>query len=292
MDSAGKGLRGLIADQKLMGRMSYRMLFAGAAFLAFGVMAGRALASVIENTERGAMLMDDFSTSIGRVKKAFSEAMIEKYGEKLEGLLYWVDQLAANDKIINIAVDISISVVEFTAKIGMGLIGGALLAYVMKIVGAGLLSMVGTGMLGTGYLALGGTALGTLALGAGAAILQIAIPVGITLLLAKIIWDMALSEDQKESILGIYDRINDVLQEGKDRVSFLPRTHNPYIEISRGSAGALMNWLEGGGEVNINNETTIENINTEMDEEELEQGINDILSDSWMRMFGCSGNLQ
>lgn len=208
-----KALTKLQLQQKALARSSYRLLFAGAAFLAFGMMAAKALSGLFVMTGKGKLMTDD----LGRAWTRFATAVADQTTKRLAPSIMWLtkllDRLAANP--------------FFAAIIGMagvGIVAGALLGAVAswglaaaKFVtmlafkfgigttagGAAAGAAAGTGIKAAIAATLGGifATIKGAAITYGAAGLSVAIPVLLTLLLAytigKTAWWMSQPKEKQ-----------------------------------------------------------------------------------------------
>ena len=89
-------------------RAASRMIFAGAAFMAFGVMTAFALSKIIEKSSLGSLLMEDFSRVLEKFSTALSEQLIGPLGWLTQGIMNLIDGLsqdpAAMGMVANVAV--------------------------------------------------------------------------------------------------------------------------------------------------------------------------------------------
>jgi len=132
-----RALTKLQQQQKALARSSYRLLFAGAAFLAFGMMAAKALSGLFVMTGKGKLLTDDLSLAWRRFATTVAEQTTKILGPSIIWLTKVLDKLAENP--------------AFAALIGMtavGIVGLSLLGAVGAFAGAvgkGLAVIFGTG---------------------------------------------------------------------------------------------------------------------------------------------------
>jgi len=165
--------------QKRLARSSYRLLFAGAAFLTFGLMAAKGLAGLIDETSRGMLYTEDFARSVGRLKKSLSEAFLNNFEDEISNITEQIDRLSQNEFLSGwiangLALIVGLSITAGGIAVAAGLTGLIKVNLLMP-----LLSAIGS------VFGLVGGALGISSLAAGV------ITVGIILLLEitrRIIW--------------------------------------------------------------------------------------------------------
>jgi uncharacterized protein YycO len=143
-----KGLEDVQKRQEMLARASYRMLFAGAAFMAFGAMATKALATTLELSTRGRRLLGDFGEAIERIKRAIGEKIVDRFGETLTGWIDSLDQLAKDQGKIDFIVNLALGLGPGLVTIGVGLTAASItLAILSKLtamlVTAGLMTQAG-----------------------------------------------------------------------------------------------------------------------------------------------------
>lgn len=113
-----------LAQQKLA-RSSYRLLFAGAAFLTFGLMAAKGLAGLIDETSRGKLFTDDFARSVGRLKKSLSEAFLNNFEDEISNITKQIDTLSQNEFLTGwLAKGLTLLVTLSIATGGIAVTGG------------------------------------------------------------------------------------------------------------------------------------------------------------------------
>jgi len=191
--------------QQALARSAYRLLFAGAAFLAFGLMAAKALSGLFTMTSKGKLMTDDLRRAWTRMATSVAEQITQMLGPAIEDLTRWLDNLADNpfySKLLALGaggivglslLGAAISVIGFAAKTA-GLIAlkfgvGALAFEVTGATGAGIAgAAAGTGLKAMLLAKIGGMFSGitgaVASLGAGG-VLAIAIPIVLTLMIAK-----------------------------------------------------------------------------------------------------------
>lgn len=183
--------------QQQLARSGYRLMFAGAAFTAFGIMAGRAMLDLLENTSRGERVLSDFEKVFTRLKKALAEQIIDMFGDTITGWLEQLDNLAKNDLFMKILAGTLFATVETLITVGPVLIAAGGAALFLAALGKAL------GLLGFTTLA------GGLATVAGA-ITGLALALVLTILIKELIWQI-LPEDQKKFITEISEWFDDIL---------------------------------------------------------------------------------
>jgi len=165
-----KGIQTIEERQKALAQSGYRLLFAGAAFMAFGAMAAGALMSVIAKSSSGARVMDDFGKAMDRFQKGLSEAILKNYGEQIKGLLKTITDWTTNPQALDVSAKLIVTAVTGTLELG-----AALLAFgSLKLFLSALLPYLGLES-AAGVVAI--SALG-----------EILIPVIIALIVKQIIW--------------------------------------------------------------------------------------------------------
>ena len=182
-DGVSKGLATVEERQKALAQSGYRLLFAGAAFMAFGAMATGAILKTLEASTRGSRILDSFGLAIDRLKRNFAESIIDNFGPALESALDTLEQLANNEQFIDIAVKVAIAIGPGAVVLGAAMTAtGISFMLVSKLVG--LFSAAGLISAGTA----GGIT--TLAALAGAAVIIIGLAAVIEISLKNIIWSM------------------------------------------------------------------------------------------------------
>jgi amino acid transporter len=165
-----KGLQTIEERQKALAQSGYRLLFAGAAFMAFGAMAAGALMGVIAKSTAGARIMDDFGKAMDRFQRGLSEAILKNYGEEIKRLLKTITDWTTNPQALDITAQLAVK--GITGTIGLG---GALLAFGgLKLFLSALLPYLGL------ESAAGVAAIGALG--------EIIVPIIIALMVKDFIW--------------------------------------------------------------------------------------------------------
>jgi len=230
VDQTGRAFEGptraltrLQKQQRELARSSYRLMFAGAAFLAFGAMGLKALSGLFTMTSKGKLLTDDLSLAWSRFAFTIAESTTKFFEPALKSLTWLFDKLAQNPLLAGM-IGIG-GVLLTTGAVGLGLglglkgIAGMLAGALGG--GAGLtltqqlqMSLSHTGGVvagaaaGTGLRTTIATALGGMfatikgaAVTYGTAGLSVAIPVLLTLLLAytigKTAWWMSQPKEKQ-----------------------------------------------------------------------------------------------
>jgi hypothetical protein len=268
MESASGGIKQLISDEKALAQMSHRLLFAGAAFLTFGVMAAKALGGIVEQTERGSMYMSAFGNAIDRFKTALADAIIERHGERLESLLSTLESLGGKDWLFNIIADVSILVAEFLTEAGGAIVLGALGSRIMLAI-AGALKALGFKSVAPAFIG-------------GAALLQLSIGAIITIVIGKILWERFAPESWKEKVKELSIPLEYRRKIGNEVFSrFGISQYTPAgFDIMAGSGYLAAQGIHQGVR-NIINNITFENVETGMETEELLENIGWILNDQY-----------
>lgn len=232
-----RALTKLQQRQKALARSSYRLLFAGAAFLAFGMMAAKALSGLFTMTGKGKLMTDDLSLAWRRFATTVSEQTTKILGPSIMWLTRLLDKLAANPAFAAAIGMTGVGIVALSLLAAVVAWGGAAakgLAVLFKLGGAVAGAAGAGGVQTTMTQFLGGAAAGagikagivaklgsmfTAIKGAavtyGAAGLQVAIPVLLTLAIAKVVWFMSQSKEKQlemaiaagEQIAGYRERM-------------------------------------------------------------------------------------
>lgn len=156
IDQTGRAFEGpkrqlteLQKRQKALARSSYRLLFAGAAFLAFGIMSAKALSGLWQLTSKGRLAADDLGRAWKRLATGVAESITTIMGPAIKGLTKWLDNVASNKAWTGLL-----------AMLGVGVVGGAITGGALALGGAaaggiaGLLFKLGIG--GGGAAVAGG----------------------------------------------------------------------------------------------------------------------------------------
>jgi len=121
---------------KSLEQASYRLLFAGAAFVSFAAMAGMAIAGLIGASSKGGLIVEDFQRKWEALADAISERIISDWEWAIEGLLDLMDDLGENETFMMI-----ISGVAIPITLALGVMGVTLL--VTGIIGSFLAKLMG-----------------------------------------------------------------------------------------------------------------------------------------------------
>jgi len=273
IEKPAKDLNDLEKAQRRLSRSGYRLMFAGAAFTAFGYMANRALFSVLEHTTKGTYILDDFKEGVERVKNALAEAIINKFGTQIEDTIGALDKLAENENLMDLIAGISVPLTVGITVMGIGLITLG--------VGVKIASALASGLIAAGELATA-TGLGAAQIAAGVLGL-ITIPVIVGFSVGYLTWWLQNSEAGerlKESLKEWWEGLWG--EEGPQAYPGMgPGDVEQYYKTKAGPMGGPRDVGDTGdpGETPDTVETTIyvDNINTQADEEELEEFINDVV---------------
>lgn len=113
--------------QQRLAQSGYRLIFAGAAFMAFGAMAAGALMKIMEKSSVGARVMDDFGKAIDRFQRGLSEAILKNYGEQIKGILKTITDWTTNPQTLDITAKLAVTGITGIIALGAALafFGGA-----------------------------------------------------------------------------------------------------------------------------------------------------------------------
>ena len=278
LSKPAKELTELEKRQQALSRSSYRMLFAGVAFLAFAVMAAGGIAKLLESTTRGQYILDSFGKVFDRLKKSIAEQIVDMFGPTLEGWIKQLDKLSRDPTWSKVIAGITIGGVVGIGTVGPALIGFSLLTKIVSLFEkAGLISSI------TATKILGKAAL--------------AISVGVIVTLSIIAIKWALDVLGPEWKKGTDKLIKDVKAKGEDFVFIsglgaVPVNKNPYEQLTP-TGRMLSGWSEpvfGAGlrtlfsamGVTIN----INNVNTKADIDDLGQVLGGALYDAYTQQSG------
>lgn len=272
-----KPLKDMTALQKAeanLGRQSYRLMFAGAAFTTFGLLATRALLRTMEYSTRGARVLGDFGEALERLKKAIGERIVDKMGDTITGWIDSLDALAGNEMFKFLTGEVGLKLILGTVAVGVTLTAGAIMAALLgKLVG--LLVTAGFMAEATGAAIVGGIT-GT--------ILSIAIPVILTLAIASLVWSVLPKEFRKQ-----VETWTKTAQEWANETG-IPVRPSPQMNIVY---PAGMNWQSmqragiTGADITNNTNIFIDQLNTQVeDEDELVDLINEVLANSTISITG------
>lgn len=150
-----------------------RLLFATAAFTLFAVKASQGIFNIMQRTTQGAIVVDDFTKSWGRLQDALSERFAVRAAPWIDNLIKLMDKVAENkgqlDFVVNGVIGLTIlATLGGIAAAGgaLGNLGGGIVALVLNALG-----ITGGGGAGAAILssALGTAAAGQVTLGAATA---------------------------------------------------------------------------------------------------------------------------
>lgn len=159
-----KDLTALEKAQARLARTTYRLMFAGAAFLTFGAMITRSLAGLLEYTSLGQLYLEDFTRTFDRLKQGLAEAIMDRFGPMIEGWIESLDNLSKNEAWMDLMAGIVVPIAFTLTTVGIVLLAATITAKIITtIIGAfvtaGLLSAEG------GAAAIAGGTLGVITLG-------------------------------------------------------------------------------------------------------------------------------
>jgi len=189
---AKKRIRGLLDQMEATQRLSdasYRLLFAGAAFLAFGGMVAIGLGKIIGTSKTGQLYVEDFQTAITNLSVALSEAVITYWGPSISGFIDWLDNLGRNETFKWLFGEAAVPVV---ISLGVMAVELFVLAAITKL-GSSIADLLTT----AGYLGLAGKVTW-----ATEGLLHIAIPATIVLTLAGLIWSERMVQLRFKELMG------------------------------------------------------------------------------------------
>lgn len=118
----------------------YRLMFAGAAFIAFAGMIAWGLGNIIEKSSAGSLLMEDFSRVWEKLSISISEAIMEYWGPALTNLVEWLDELAENETFKMVVGKAAIPVVITLGVMGVTLLMVAIVGKFMMLLLSGLVA--------------------------------------------------------------------------------------------------------------------------------------------------------
>ena len=107
---------------KRLESQSYRMLFAGAAFLAFGGMVAIGLGKVLGMSKAGQLYVEDLQTAFTNLGVAISEALVTSFGDALAAFADFIQELSKDTPFVTF-----IAVLGGVAVAVLGFGGGLLL---------------------------------------------------------------------------------------------------------------------------------------------------------------------
>lgn len=244
------------AQQKLA-KSAYRMLFAGVAFIAFGAMAGKALIGTLEHTTRGSRALSDLSEVFDRFKTRIGERIIDKFGDQLTE---WIDKIdTLSDAWVNLIADLSVTFIEISFTLGVGLISAA--------VGLKFFGMLVNALLAAKWIS---TATATaVTAGATGALLTIGIIAILTIGISTIVWQL-FPKKIKESIADLQSQAQAYADLTGVPVSL---GYEGRVTPKGMKTGGLWNPTWTGREININTQNFFENVYTEADLDTLSEVI-------------------
>lgn len=279
-DSATKKLMTLEEQQKALAQSSYRLMFAGAAFMAFGTLATKALMSTLDTTTRGIRILNDFDKTMERIKKGLAEAIVNNFGDEIQGVLDKIDQMSQDEGLMNLFTTFALPAATGITIVGAELFAAALLT---KFVSALIEAF--------GAKTIIGATLTKVATG-----LSLGLPVLITLTVAWLAWEFLIPEETKKE----WKKAAEEEALRLSRITIGEAPYNPeqlsnQIGSEAAGIGQLGFYGQGAGslewqrgysnlteqEVNI----FIESINTRMDTEEMW----DVFGDQIVKLAGAEG---
>ena len=222
IDQTGKAIRGTISNmdalqkkQLELQQSSFRLMFAGAAFTAFGALMGKALLGTISHSQRGSVMLNRLGNSFMRFQRALGNKILDRYSNSFENLIDKLYDLSKNEKLLELlsrGLDFAIAI----SIVGVGMMIG------------GLVSMVAT------------TIIGALGLGAGATAFAAGLP-GIATLAAIVIGTAIILDvldikifDNVESTDNAFDDIiknrwdNDIIHKSLTDLMYGTESSDPF----------------------------------------------------------------
>lgn len=129
LDDPYKKLTMLEKQQRALARSSYRLLFAGAAFTAFGAMATKSLMGLAEKSSMGKLLMDDLRRSWGRFANVLGEGIAKTMTPLVHWFMKWIDGISQNPILMKGAAVASSIGAVLIALTGVGLVLATIFRY-------------------------------------------------------------------------------------------------------------------------------------------------------------------
>jgi len=239
-----------------LARSSFRLLFAGAAFLSFGVMATKGLAGLLETSSRGQRIVGDFQEVFSRLKRSLGERIVDKFGDTLVSWLYKLENLQKDPTWTNLTADLVITLGLGSIGLGATLVAAAITAAVVSqlLTVAVFFKLIGAG---------------TATTAAGAVVpilLGLAIGAALTVAIAKIIWEL-LPDAYKDSMADLEAKAQAMADITGVPVRFAQRD----IAIPAGAETGIFGKVKGFTQREIiqNTQIFIDTLNTTEDLEEL-----------------------
>jgi len=113
---------------------SYRLLFAGAAFTAFGAMFMYAIGRVIGASSMGELYVEDFNRAMNELITGISETILTIWGPAIQDFIGWLDELAQDETFKMIIAGVApIAAITITAMGVTLLVTGIVGTFVSKL---------------------------------------------------------------------------------------------------------------------------------------------------------------
>jgi len=124
-----------------LNRASYRLMFAGAAFLMFGAAVAYGIGKIIGASSMGELYVEDFRRAIEKLMTSVSEAILEEWGPAIEDFIDWLDKLAGNETFNMIIGKTAIPLMLTITVLGVALLMGAVLTKLTALLISGLIAV-------------------------------------------------------------------------------------------------------------------------------------------------------
>jgi len=157
---------------KAMEQQSYRMMFAGAAFISFAAMMAGAIGGLISASSKGQLMFEDMQRSWEALSDALSERLLRDWEWVFTGIIGLMDDLSENEIFMAL-----FSATAIPVTIALAVMGASLL--IVGILGSFFTKILTPLLLGMGVPATAIAKVGTIGV-------SIAIPVALSLVLTGI----------------------------------------------------------------------------------------------------------
>lgn len=180
---------------------SYKMLFAGAAFLTFGVFMARALSGLLAQSSKGAVMLDDLGLAWGRFSSRLSASVAHNLEGQVKGLIQLMDSLSGNQGAVENLGFIATYATEATIALGALALSAAGLRTLSGIL-SGILNF--SPSISFGLALKGATLYNAVAAWLGGSvvggIVSFALPIVLSLLVTKWLVDVMPESEKKKMI--------------------------------------------------------------------------------------------
>lgn len=248
LDEATKKITTLQQAEKALSDMTYKLMFAGAAFFAFGSLLANGLKGFLDYTSKGTMMMESLGLAWDRFASRFGAALADNLEDDIKWIVDVMDMIGEDKGLLNATAWWAVELTK------IGVIGGGLVfifSWIAKLVTSigGFIGKIVWGAMGffpgtraavhfaatqlmesivSAFTGIGATVTG---IGAGG-VLGIAFAVGLTFVLGKTLWDWYSTDNAGRVKMGI--------DAGIEAEKWKPKGYIDNIQSAEGLAAGML----------------------------------------------------